>query len=97
VEEAGNRLNTMKMAVRTVSEIYKEARFEGIRSIRFLNKSEEYSNILPERVDRIISEAAFHGLTRIGAELHRKIIQPYVAKTPMLRPLLVMVIIDGDV
>lgn len=84
----------------------------GIKAIRFLNGTDDLTADhlrSKDEIDKVIDCHEFEGLTCIGAGLMRKVLKPFVFAdepwirgTPrrlrrMERPLLVMVITDGEV
>lgn len=84
----------------------------GIKAIRFLNGTDDLgANHLRRKIeiDKVIDCHEFEGLTCIGAGLMRKILKPFVFMDEpwvkgtlrklrqMERPLLIMIITDGEV
>jgi hypothetical protein len=101
LEENGDRQNTLRQVLESVAKIYTYARPEGIVSVRFFNTRQGTKNVKPERVKSLLEEVDYSGLTMIGTQLKKKILEPFVfnrmERTRMPKPLLVMVITDGDV
>ncbi|KAF8250412.1 hypothetical protein K440DRAFT_541418 [Wilcoxina mikolae CBS 423.85] len=101
LEENGDRPNTLRQVLESVAKIYTYARPEGIVSVRFFNTRQGTRNVTPEKVEGLLGEVEYSGLTMIGTQLKKKILEPFVFNrrggTRMQKPLLVMVITDGDV
>lgn len=98
-EEDGTRIGILKGVLNIINSIYKHAAEPdtGIRAIRFINNYDDKDNFLGEP-SKIIDNHYFGGTTKIGTELHKKILKPLVlGETPMKKPLLIMVITDGAV
>lgn len=93
--EAGRKV-LLKDYLDLIVEIYSLAREQGINSVRFLNNHQETRNVTEGRKDSVLTKTAYGGVTRLGSELHRKIIIPFTSNT-MTKPLLVIVTTDGDV
>jgi hypothetical protein len=95
------RANLGKVLVE-VTKIYTLARSDGIVSVRFFNNREGRKNVTPQKGD-ILSDITCTGLTMIGTQLRKKILEPFVYNMPGnpedmgSKPVLVMVITDGDV
>lgn len=96
-EPNDNRVNILNQIMQVIAFIYCQSQSTGkIKSIKYLNADNG-----PDNVDATTAAAPraanlFSGVTRIGTELEKKILTPLVQAT-MTRPLLVMVITDGDV
>jgi hypothetical protein len=104
--EEGKRFETLKTVMNEVAEIYTLARPKaengnpgGIKSVRFFNTRQGKANVTPEKAKTILDSIAYTGLTKIGTELRRKILDPFLYKAPeaLKKPLLIMIITDGDV
>ena len=97
-EEDRARIENLKEVLKIINSIYKHAAEPdtGIRAIRFINNNDDEDNFHGEPSE-IIDNHYFGGTTRIGTELHRKILKPLVLGEPMKKPLLIMVITDGAV
>lgn len=93
--EAGRKV-LLKDYLDLIVEIYSLAREQGINSVRFLNHHQGTRNVTEGRKDSVLIKTAYEGVTRLGSELHKKIIIPFTSKT-MTKPLLVIVTTDGAV
>jgi hypothetical protein len=96
IEQNGERIEALRVALRTIARIYSLARPEGICELRFLNYQNMIKNITVKKVNGIIQKHVFRGQTRLGTELRRKVLQQWV-KDDMKRPVVVITITDGDV
>ncbi|KAI5841687.1 hypothetical protein BZA05DRAFT_412948 [Tricharina praecox] len=95
-DDSGQRPATLFRVLETVAKIYGLAREAGIVSIRYLNGRRSHSNITSDKIETVCDEIKFKGLTKIGTQLQEKILEPFV-KSTMTKPLLVMVITDGNI
>jgi hypothetical protein len=97
LEESGARIKTLTETVRTVSAVYSlAAERRGIRAVTFLNARKSHSDIGPGKIAGLMDQVVFEGLTPIGTKLRDKVLAKHVTKD-MKRPLLVIVITDGEV
>ncbi|KAA8893118.1 hypothetical protein FN846DRAFT_804935 [Sphaerosporella brunnea] len=73
----------------------------GIVSVKFLNpygnKGHGYRDITPGKVNNMVDDVGFRGLTRIGTELLNRILKVYADVTQIKRPLLVVIFTDGEI
>jgi hypothetical protein len=96
-------VETLKKTLEQICQIYSLANpTDGIKSIRFINHHKGKGKVKKENVDEVVSRCSHVGVTRIGTELHRKVLIPFVLGSKekmitMTKPLLVMVITDGTV
>jgi hypothetical protein len=99
LQENAKRIATLERALQQVADIYTLANPSGIKSVRFLNHRQGKANVKKEDVPGVIGRCAWIGLTMMGSELRRKILLPFVLKdvAAMKKPLLVMIITDGQV
>lgn len=96
-DEAGTRKQILEQVLKIIAHVYQFATDSGeIRAIRFLNSRKSPDNVKNSDIDGILKDHGYIGLTKIGTELENKILKPLV-NVNMTRPLLVMVITDGDV
>ena len=98
-EEEGTRIGILKDVLSIINDIYSRAAESktGIRAIRFINNYDDKDYFHGEP-SKIIDDHYFGGTTKIGTELHKRILKPLVlGETPMKKPLLIMVITDGAV
>jgi hypothetical protein len=101
LEENGKRIETLRRMLEEVAVLYTHTREDGIVSVRFLNARRGRKNVKIPSIDTMVSNIAFRGVTRIGSELKRKVLDAFLfgrlASAERKRPLLVMVITDGQV
>lgn len=105
LDQEGLRIEMLKKALRRVSEIYTIANKKGITSVQFLNKPTGYQQFKPKHVALLDDpkKVAWHGFTRIGKMLEKKILNRLVfdetgnEPREMAKPLIIIVLTDGDV
>lgn len=85
--------NTMK----EICKIYSLANTDGIKAVRFLNHRQGKKNVKLSGVSDVMGRCAHTGLSRIGTELHRRVLDTLVIKAAMSKPLLVVIVTDGTV
>lgn len=96
-DQKGARIKTLQKILNAIAEIYNLARDRGILTVRFLNASKGKKNVTAQTVKTVIKGHDYGGVTRIGTELKKKILDKFVLGIDMKKPLLVMVITDGAV
>lgn len=94
--EGGGRKKTLKQTLQQIANVYGLARIEGIQSVRFLNTPRGRKNVTSTAVGPTLDNHNYGGVTRIGNELKKKILDKFIS-AEMGRPLLVIVITDGSV
>jgi len=98
LEEEGARINTLKATLKSIAAVYRlVSEIDGIVAVRFLNSNKWFKRVTPGGVDSIVEKAGFRGLTKIGTELRDRILKNYATVGSMKRPLLVVVLTDGEV
>lgn len=82
-----------------ICKIYSLANKTGIKAVRYLNHRQGKGNVGLTDVKEVIRRCAHTGVTRIGTELHRRVLGDLVLnpKVPMIKPLLIMIVTDGTV
>lgn len=82
-----------------ICKIYSLANETGVKAVRYLNHRRGKGNVKVDDVLEVVKRCAHTGLTRIGTELHRRILNDLVLKpkVDMSKPLLVMIVTDGTV
>lgn len=96
-DEAGIRITILQQILGVIAHFYSLSQTDGkIKAVRFLNKRVALDNVTPSQLNDYIKTHRYSGLTCIGKELEKKILKPLVTPA-MTRPLLVMVLTDGDV
>lgn len=96
-EQGGERIKTFKKTMAEITSVYDLANPQGIRSVKFINSKKGLANIRRGNLRRNFAAMKFDGMTRIGTALREKILAQYVWANPMTKPLLVMIITDGEV
>lgn len=96
-DQKGARIKTLQKILNAIAEIYNLARDRGILTVRFLNATKGKKNVTVQTVKTVIKGHDYGGVTRIGTELKKKILDKFVLGIEMKKPLLVMVITDGEV
>ncbi|KAF8246484.1 hypothetical protein K440DRAFT_662074 [Wilcoxina mikolae CBS 423.85] len=100
---ARKRKDTLLKVLEEVCATYEciqEDKTKGVNSIKFFNTRTGWGNVTKSKLDTKKRTFKCQGVTRIGSELKRKIVEQYVFKkdnSAMQKPLLVIVITDGKV
>ncbi|KAI5794236.1 hypothetical protein FPQ18DRAFT_330453 [Pyronema domesticum] len=95
-EEEGKRLSALETTLEIVAQVYTLTREDGIGTIDFLNEPDGFADVVDTEIAEIIKDHSYSGWTRIGTELEAKILNELVTDD-MKKPLLVLVITDGDI
>jgi len=95
-QEKGKRKEALVKILQNIAKVYQLARKEGICSVRFINYLHRKRNITSGKVKNMLQKHPFGGLTRIGTALKKKVLDEWV-KVDMKKPVLVIIITDGDV
>ena len=96
IGEAGTRVETLSKTLRAASTVYSFAEQAGVTAVRFLNTSNKYFNVTPDKITALMKKIVFEGLTDIGNKLQERVLVNHV--TPdMKKPLLVIIITDAEV
>jgi hypothetical protein len=100
-KNAVKRKTTLADVLKEVITVYQCHRTEGIPSIRFFNSNPGKKDVIKDNWNKVMPEFC-RGVTKIGSELKRKILDPFVFKPTkpedkLTKPLLVIVITDGRV
>lgn len=93
----GERIKTLQEILNNIADIYGLAKDTGISTVRFLNAAKGKKNVTAKTVKTVIKGHDYGGVTRIGTELRKKILDRFVLGKEMKKPLLVLVITDGAV
>lgn len=96
----GERVDDLKFILNRVAEIATMFDDDGI-VVRFMNSRTEGNGIKSAaEVNALIGKISFNGMTPLGSELDRKIIQPMVLSQAMsgsmMKPVMVIAITDGE-
>ncbi|KAI5841683.1 hypothetical protein BZA05DRAFT_412931 [Tricharina praecox] len=95
--DEGRRKSTLLEVLKAVTDIYQLARDKGIVSVRFFNTRNEWQDVTRDKVEELHAAIEYYGVTMIGTQLQQKILKPFVEGKKMERPLLTMVITDGNI
>lgn len=92
-------MEALRGTLKLICGIYSHINANGVRSVRYINSERGKARVTTEKVDAVIEGCARVGLSRVGTELRRKVLQPFALKegAVMTKPLLVIVISDGTV
>jgi hypothetical protein len=98
VEQNGERIETLKKIAKAIAEIYTLATpgKKGITAMKSLNSTYDHDGVNAKTVNSYLRRLKFEGTTPIGTVLNEKILKKYV-KDNMVKPLLVIIITDGEV
>lgn len=96
-EQEGRRIKTLIRAMDEITAIYDLANPTGIKAIRFINAKKGLTDVTNDDWKTAFHERIYRGVSRVGTALHQKILKQFVWRNPMTKPLLVMIITDGDV
>ena len=96
-EEGGARKKTLIQFIDHITKIYSMANKTGILAMRFLNDSGGKKN-WTGKSRKYLERHSYSGLTRIGTELKKKILDIYaIRNAKQSKPLLVLIVTDGAV
>jgi hypothetical protein len=100
-KQGGKRINTLTEVMRCICRVYVHARAGGVMSVKFFNEPQGRKDFTEAKVAKLTTYSPWKGVTRIGTELKRKILDNFVFDgtkvRDMKKPLLVVVITDGEV
>lgn len=97
-EEGGERKKTLEQILHEITRVYDLANPTGLTAVRFLNATRWRKNVRNSDVASLLKDRVYNGATMIGTELQRKVLDKFVfVGEPMLKPLIVMTITDGEV
>lgn len=91
--------NILTNTLNEICKIYSLANETGIKAIRYLNNRKGKKDVKVEDVGEVVRRCAHTGVTRIGTELHNRVLSSFVLGpgVTMSKPLLVMIVTDGTV
>ncbi|KAJ3095489.1 hypothetical protein HDU97_006887 [Phlyctochytrium planicorne] len=100
IEERGERIDDLKLILERIAEIAFQMDDDGV-SVRFMNSTVSGDNVRSgAEVSALVDRVNFNGLTPLGTQLQRKVLDPFVlqpARQRQLRkPVFVIVITDGE-
>lgn len=93
----GEQVEQLQRLLGTIASVYTLAREQGILTVRFLNAPQDKQDVDHETSRSVLRDHEFGGVTRVGTELKNKVLDKFVSKVEMRKPLLVIVITDGPV
>jgi hypothetical protein len=96
-EQKGERIETLHRTIHEITRIYDYANEKGIKSVKFLNEKKGIANVKNKNWKRNFKNKVYNGVTKIGTSLSQKVLDKFVWGETMTKPLLVMIITDGDV
>jgi hypothetical protein len=101
LEQDGTRIETLKRTMELVAKVYSRATpigtgEKGITAVKSLNSNNDYYGVTSGQLKYFFEYLTFEGTTPIGTVLHEKILKEFVTED-MRRPLLVIIITDGEV
>ena len=96
-EEKGARKKTLIQLIDHITEIYSMANESGVLAMRFMNSRGGKKNWTGESKD-YLDHHSYGGVTRMGTELKKKILDKFAIGNPnQSKPLLVLIVTDGGV
>lgn len=95
--ESGTRIATLQRVMETITSVYDLANPNGILSVRWLNGAQGKRNVTQNKVAEMLGSHNYYGVTQIGTALSKKVLQRFIWERPAPKPLLVMVVTDGEV
>ena len=97
LEENGQRKGTLIGLIKEISDIYSMANGPNTHTIHFLN-TREVKKGTDEKWESYLGRHEFGGVTRIGTELKKQILDKFViGNSNQSKPLLVLILTDGTV
>lgn len=96
-EEEGRRIKTLTRAVDDITAIYDLANPTGIKAIKFINAKQGLTDVTNDDWKLAFQGRIYRGVSRVGTALHQTILKQLVWKNPMTKPLLILIMTDGDV
>lgn len=98
-EEGGERIPTLQKAVKIIAQMYSLVAEpgRGILAIRWFNSREGPNMVTEEAANTLVSSHHYGALTRIGSALKSKVLTPFLYNATLEKPLLVMIVTDGEV
>lgn len=96
-EESGARIKTLEKIMQEITSVYELANPIGIRAVEFVNANKELLNVGKKNWENEFKLLKYEGVTQIGTSLKSKVIDQFVWKSDMKKPLLVVVITGGEV
>ncbi|KAI8843610.1 hypothetical protein BC829DRAFT_364040, partial [Chytridium lagenaria] len=100
IEERGERIDDLKLILERIAEVALQMDDDGI-AVRFMNSPITADNVRSgAQVNSLVDSVNFNGLTPLGTQLQRKVIEPWVLeplrRRTLTKPVLVIIITDGE-
>ena len=96
-EQGGDRKQALVQFIDHITEIYSMANKSGIIAMRFMNRGGGKKN-WTGKSQAYLDNHNYGGVTRIGTELKKKILDKFViGNSNQSKPLLVLIVTDGAV
>ncbi|KAJ3102917.1 hypothetical protein HDU97_000230 [Phlyctochytrium planicorne] len=100
IEENGERIEDLKLILQRVAEFAVALDDDGV-SVRFMNSNITGDHLkTPNEINALIDRVNFNGLTPLGSQLQRRVIEPMILaqaqQRTLQKPILVIVITDGE-
>ena len=88
---------TLFRVLKAVVEVYRLARDGGLTTVHYLNGRQVFSDVTTPKLKEVHANIRYSGITMLGTQLQKKILKPFIEQKPIVKPLLTMVITDGNV
>ncbi|KAJ3095488.1 hypothetical protein HDU97_006886 [Phlyctochytrium planicorne] len=100
IEEQGTRIDDLRLILERITEVAFQMDDDGV-SVRFMNSSIAGDHLKnATEVNSLVDRVTFTGLTPIGTNLHRRVIEPLVfqplSRGMLKKPVLTVIITDGE-
>ena len=96
-EEKGSRKKTLIQLIDHITEIHSMANESGVLALRFINSRGGKKNWTGKSKE-YLDHHSYGGVTRIGTELKKKILDKFaIGNSNQSKPLLVLIVTDGGV
>ncbi|KAI5841688.1 hypothetical protein BZA05DRAFT_344825 [Tricharina praecox] len=96
-EAGGTRIATLFKVLKAVVEVYQLARDGGVVSVRYLNGRQGHKDITKNKMEVVHATIRYTGITMLGTQLRKKILKPFVEQKQMRKPLLSLILTDGNI
>lgn len=80
-----------------ITSIYDLANPAGIKSVKFVTAKRTAADVRNKNWENMVHWCKNDGVTGLGTALRQKILKHLVWRNPMTKPLLVMIVTNGDV
>lgn len=96
-EEAGGRIKTLEKTMEEITSVYQLGNSIGMKAVNFINAKPTFKKIRVKNWKKCLENIKYDGVTPIGTSLKTKILKKFVWDAPMTKPLVVVIITDGEV